>query len=520
MIMKRLAAAGAMLAAAVVAVAMLTAPVSAQDPSPREEMRTVSCTTNGYGYCTIEHDLGVVPVGVQATSHVVAGLNNYTVHYVKGSGTETTFRVRAMYGKTEARKSLTITFSYELWAPAEPPPPTTTTTTTTTTVAPPPPSVLDLPLEAGHTGPEYYSKFPAAQAWDDPGFFPVGVFLGKPDVSEHVQGYLNAGVNFYQAVEHNLPLTAATNAGLFVMPQQGEWTQAEVGNNPKAVAWFISDECEMGYSGCGDTESGQIAKQREYVAKVRAYDDGRMAMANFGNGVLESFWSPNTMDEHTRLMDLASVDKYAYTSPGVRFEIERSPAWHWGSSKRAATYGWFVDQMEKFNDKAEPVYGFVEVAKPYLNESGAETIGLEQLEGAVWASVIAGADGIVYFDHNNDSVNGNRAIVDGQQARKDKVKSVNAELKALAPVINAPTRVFDYSAGARTMTKQHGGSLYVFAGVGLGHTSGAKTFTLPAGVSATSVEVVGEGRTLLIVDGKFTDSFAAEYSHHVYKIEL
>jgi hypothetical protein len=149
------AALGAVLAAAtLMAVTFVSAPgqlVSAQDGS-REELRTITCTTNGYGYCTIPHDLGVVPVGVQTTSHVVAGLNNYAVHYVKDSGTETTFRVRAVYSKTEARKNLPITFSYELRAPVEPPPPTTTTTTTATTTPPPEPPSGDFP-DAASTGP-------------------------------------------------------------------------------------------------------------------------------------------------------------------------------------------------------------------------------------------------------------------------------------------------------------------------------------------------------------------------------
>jgi hypothetical protein len=52
----------------------------------------------------------------------------------------------------------------------------------------------------------------------------------------------------------------------------------------------------------------------------------------------------------------------------------------------------------------------------------------------------------------------------------------------------------------------------------LGDSTGSKTFTLPAGVTATSVTVVGEDRTIPVSSGKFTDGFAAEYSHHVYKI--
>jgi hypothetical protein len=34
------------------------------------------------------------------------------------------------------------------------------------------------------------------------------------------------------------------------------------------------------------------------------------------------------------------------------------------------------------------------------------------------------------------------------------------------------------------------------------------------------VTVVGEGRTIPVVDGKFRDRFDAEYEHHVYAVEL
>jgi hypothetical protein len=50
-------------------------------------------------------------------------------------------------------------------------------------------------------------------------------------------------------------------------------------------------------------------------------------------------------------------------------------------------------------------------------------------------------------------------------------------------------------------------------------STGSRTFTLPAGLTG-NVEVVGEGRTIAVADGSFTDSFASEFTHHIYRIAL
>ncbi len=70
------------------------------------------------------------------------------------------------------------------------------------------------------------------------------------------------------------------------------------------------------------------------------------------------------------------------------------------------------------------------------------------------------------------------------------------------------------------MLKSYNGNAYIFAGLGMGHATGSKTFTLPAGVTGTTVTVVGESRTIPDSGGQFSDSFAAEYTHHVYQIAL
>jgi hypothetical protein len=70
------------------------------------------------------------------------------------------------------------------------------------------------------------------------------------------------------------------------------------------------------------------------------------------------------------------------------------------------------------------------------------------------------------------------------------------------------------------MLKAHAGSAYVFAMCANGSTPGQRTCTLPAGVNGSTVEVVDENRTLPVSGGKFTDTFAAEYTYRIYRITL
>jgi hypothetical protein len=70
------------------------------------------------------------------------------------------------------------------------------------------------------------------------------------------------------------------------------------------------------------------------------------------------------------------------------------------------------------------------------------------------------------------------------------------------------------------MLKVHSGDAYIFAGIGLLESPGTKTFNLPAGILGTTVTVVGENRTIPVTNGQFSDTFAAEHTHHVYRVRL
>lgn len=71
------------------------------------------------------------------------------------------------------------------------------------------------------------------------------------------------------------------------------------------------------------------------------------------------------------------------------------------------------------------------------------------------------------------------------------------------------------------MLKAHNGQMYIFAMQKRAYTSGSYTLTLPEEAPASgTVTVIGENRTIPYSNRTFTDSFAAEYTHHKYRLSL
>lgn len=394
-------------------------------------------------------------------------------------------------------------------------------TATLVSAARPDTSALDLPTKPWWGGASYYSAFPkaAASGWDDPTFFPIAVFFGKPADAPRLA---SLGINTYMGAEHDgSPISTVTDAGVSVLAQP-EWSTAEIGDDARVVGWHVSDECDMGLSGCDspDGESGSLAVQRGYVDALRARDDGRFLQANFGNGVLGSFWSPTTMPQHVALMDVTSVDKYAYTSPHVRDLLSASPFWPAGRETRSASaYGWLQERMASFMDPdaAKPNWVFVETARPMLSEDGASTITPAEIRSAVWSALIHGAAGIAYFQHNNDPACGMYSLLDCSSELADAVAAINAQVQDLAPVLNSPSYVWAAGDGVDAAVKAWQGDAYLFVSA---DGSGEQEMRLPPGTGG-EIEVIGEDRTLRADrDGVFRDEFAGDGTVHLYRVAI
>ena len=414
-------------------------------------------------------------------------------------------------------------------------------------------------------GPSYWtvaqegSKMTKAEAagWSDPSFFPICVFLAAPS---EAATYGTMGINTYMTAQHNVPITTITNEGLYVIAQypvtapDGEtdtgWSTAEIGSNGNVVGWFIYDEAEQGEgvywdlfdnpnAGPSSTEFERLTFFQSETATRRALADGRFMFANWGNGVMGSFWAPNTMDDFVQTVDASCVDKYAYTSPGVRGLFDDAPNWPSGANPRtSAAYGWFASELANtYSDPGhrQPAWVFLETKMPLLNETDAEIILYAEIRGAVWSAIANEARGIAYFDHNGNYTGNptdpntgsapdedSPALINAEPALRTYVTTLNNQVLTLAPVLNTQSYVFNFGAtGIKTMLKAKDGFAYIFASVDIAGTTGSKTFTVTgSGITGTNVEVVDEARSLTISGGSFSDTFAQEYSHHIYKVAI
>ena len=446
-----------------------------------------------------------------------APVTDGVVTYPRGAGVYSQ-KVGMMPEQVRNSYNYMVGISYTTDSPSPTPSVTQTPSTTHSAAASSSAKGFSLPTAAWWGGPSYYSKFSKAVAsgWTSSSFFPIAVFFGKPGDAPAMKA---AGINTYMGAEHDgSPINTITSTGISVIAQN-EWTPAEVASDPRVVGWHVSDECEMGSSGCnGTTETARLTEQQGLTAPLRGQNDGRFLQSNFGNGVLGTYWAPNTMSKFVNSVDVTSVDKYAYTSPAVDGVITQS--WNWPKGKNPATssaYGWLQDRMETFSGAATPNWVFVETAKPFLTEDGASTIAPDEIEGAVWNAIIHGAAGIAYFQHNNNGSCGTYSILQCGAALTAKITAIDQQVQSFAPVINTPSYRWNFGPGLDTSLKVSGGSAYIFAMTD--GTTGSKTFTLPQGVTGT-IKVIGENRTITPRNGTFTDTFPNEYTHHVYTIAL
>lgn len=406
---------------------------------------------------------------------------------------------------------------------------------------------LNLPLIDWEGGPDYWTvaqegtKMTKAEAsgWSDPSFFPIATWLSP---AENAAELMDIGINTMVGIDAgggHSPPSAATAVGMFVIPQSNEWTPLQIGTDPKCVGWHVWDEPEL-YT--------TVAAYTSDVNAIRALADGRFVHTNFAQSILNTFWWFGEVADGWAVPDLGSVDHYYYTAQNVRENTTDPPADDWplavgndALAQKAATYGWAVDRMRFWGGATtKPYWNYVETQMPFLSDENGEIdiILYAQIRGAVWTSIVHEARGILYFQQNgfydatgapttdpNTGLAPNTALfslLDGDAALIAYVTALNAQITSLAPVLNTQSFEFDFNAtGIDTMLKGKDGYAYIFTCLALGGTTGSKTFTLTgSGITGTTVEVVDEARSLSVTGGQFTDSFANEYSQHIYKIAI
>ncbi|SDI66232.1 hypothetical protein [Nonomuraea jiangxiensis] len=407
--------------------------------------------------------------------------------------------------------------------------------------ATPRPSGPTQPAELGRVpwegGPAYYAKFPATAAagWTKDSFFPIGVWYESVITQDDVDKDRAAGINTYVELTETSDMALIRNNGMFAIP-----SKPLPGHGAETVAWLITDEADM-WAGPGDDGwtgnfpgQGPLCipddphKERCGYTVMKTLKerlpkgDGRPHYANYGKGVM--IWQNDAqagrfVNDYT---DLVSLDVYWYTS---HYACQDAEGWlniPQEQCRLSANYGSLLDRQRKLDaadGERQPIYAFVEVGWPAPEDTRG--IEPEQVKGAVMNSIIHEARGVIYFNHSfGGPCQTQHALRDACGARtRPAVTEVNAQLRQLAPVLNTQSLdYYSFGQGLDTMLKEHQGSYYVFAMLKRGVQPGVRSFRLPGGLSPSKVEVLFENREVPVSGGSFSDSFAKEYSYHIYKI--
>jgi hypothetical protein len=400
-------------------------------------------------------------------------------------------------------------------APAPAPPP----------AAPPPTATpaAGVSLEQVDGGPGFYGRF-ANPLPTDPGYFTIGVWLQGVQTQGHVDNDKDFGVNTYVGVADpegsNKALLRANGMKAFI--QADERTRfRDIGS--ETAGWMLADEIDMTQGPSACTGSLQTIKNALPA-------DGSARYSNYGKGVL--LWETDAEAAcFVEAQDLQSTDLYWFTDPnqtnmiGEPWLPEGERQMTLSEVRRASNYGYQVDRMRALdarNGEHKPIWNFVELGWPWSETAaqGGRSILPQEIRAAVWHSIIAGARGIIYFDHNfNGPCGGSTLRGPCYPENRAMAKSVNALIRILAPVLNAPTVVggASTSPSIRSMVKWQGGHFYVFAG-SRNNQSSTGTVSIPCVGNATAVRL-GEAGSVPVSDGSFSDQFTDGNAIHIYRID-
>lgn len=410
-------------------------------------------------------------------------------------------------------------------------------------------------------GPNYYSGFTNGAPLDS--IFPIGAWLEQPTTAANVAIDIDAGLNVYFSLAGSpgdpanirVDYDVIRNSGMMVFaPDITSKTGSET------IGWFGVDEADMMYKAGFDAWQGrawEIANNIIWGACIPtqdnggkcgytvltwytnqvAMDDGRLWYNGYGKNVL--FWDTDVLASPyvNQYSDIIVADAYWFVDPdlneasqgGCRILPLSTECAHWArisdaQRKLAANYAYNIQRLGALLavPHSKPIYAYVE-----LGSFATETITPAQIKAAVWHSIIAGARGIIYFNHSFYGVVTYNILYEGATTNgfykpvRDMVKSVDAQITSLASVLLAPfaENYVTVSGTVMYMAKYFEKKYYIFAGSGKLGTppidNQVVIFTLADHYNG-SVHVLDENRTIKATNGVFTDVFADANSIHIY----
>jgi hypothetical protein len=359
----------------------------------------------------------------------------------------------------------------------------------------------------------------------DPSFFPIAVWLQG---SWHATELAGLGINIYVGNNSGTDSLAASDLatlkglGMYAIVGQDSVGLASIDDTTIVGWWMDPDEPDNaqdnGMGGYGPPVSPSTLVTR-YDAYTKA-DPSRPVYLGLGQGVAYPNYegrgsNPPAESGYVPASDIISFDIYPYNNCS-------------GDDNEKVTCGQFwlnasgVDNLHQWSSRGQAVWTDFETTVIAADTTDGPTP--TQTASEVWLALIHSANGVEYFiDTWNPSFREDGIFADA--AMVTAVTALNKQILSLAPELNSSTlpnlvSVTSSNAAAPvdTMVKANGTSLYVFAAISRAGTATASYEV--TGMTGNGVAtVVGEGRTIDVTAGKFSDAFVAN-AVHIYKIDL
>jgi hypothetical protein len=363
-------------------------------------------------------------------------------------------------------------------------------------------------------------RSPAATAADrfehglprDPKFFPLGVWLQSP---HNAKRYRDLGVNLYVGLfdgPTKEQLAALDAADMLAVCAQNELGLAHKGKT--IVGWLHGDEPDNAQAATiGYGPPVLPAKIVADYERMHRLDPTRPILLNLGQGAAWDGWHgrgartnhPEDYPEYVKGCDLVSFDIYpvTHTHRDVQGKLE--------------FVGQGVRRLLDAGKGKKPVWACIETAHV---DNAAVRPTAQQVQDEVWIAICSGASGIVYFAHEFAPAFVEAGLLEHEEIAKA-VGEVNAEVLAVAPVLNTPVVDDAIKASARPKVaiavRAHrvGDVLHVFA-ASLGAEPTKVTFSV-RGQAKGTVQIDGDGGKRAFGDGTFADEIRG-YGHRHYRI--
>ena len=178
-----------------------------------------------------------------------------------------------------------------------------------------------------------------------------------------------------------------------------------------------------------------------------------------------------------------------------------------------------VRRLRQWCKDSKPVWVHLETGIIASPDSAATP---EQVKAEVWMAIIHGARGIDYFVHQFKPKFNEHALLDNP-AMLAAVTAVNKRVSSLARVLNSETvadgvrvKSTNQKTPVHAMVKRKDGATYIFSAAMYCEETKA-TFRVKGLAGTRTAEALGEGRTIRVDNGLFTDAFAGN-GVHLYRI--